>query len=191
MFSENYQTHHHSIPRSSFQRIRFTFNRTLGTRFQNPKFPTGGNRERRKVSQIYKSYPGQCWIPDRYYEQVCLYLWYLYPQNLPIAGRLRHFFPNWELITHDTWILQVVQGYRMDLLEDPVQVSPPRPIVVSKENRGLLESEVQKLVTKKAIHLVQSSSTERGFLSNQFLVPKKGEEQHPVVNLKPLKQMMP
>jgi hypothetical protein len=74
--------------------------------------------------------------------------------NCPIAGRLKHFLPNWESITQDPWILQVVKGYPIDFSETPVQVHPPKPMIVSVENQVLIETEVQKLASKEAIHLV-------------------------------------
>jgi hypothetical protein len=105
--------------------------------------------------------------------------------NCPTAGRLKHFLPNWEQITKDPWILQVEKGCQIDFSEAPVQVSPPKPMIVSVEYHLLNENEVQKLVTKGAIHFVSPVNAEKGFLSTLFLVPKKGGEQHPVVNVKP------
>ena len=117
----------------------------------------------------------------------------LIPLNvtLPIAGRLKRFLPNWELVTQDPWVLQVIQGYHIDFLETPVQVCPPTPMMVSAKNQVLLHIEVQKLASKEAIHLVSPGEGEQGFLSTLFLVPKKGGEQRPVVNLKPLNQKIP
>ena len=49
---------------------------------------------------------------------------------------------------------------------------PPKPMIVSVENQVLIETEVQKLASKEAIHLVSPIRAEQGFLS-LFLVPKK------------------
>ena len=61
------------------------------------------------------------------------------PQNLPavqplglrvinilhsmIASRLRHFQAVWEMLSTDSWILQVIQGYQIPLLCNPIQLS--------------------------------------------------------------------
>ena len=65
------------------------------------------------------------------------------------------------------------------------------PMMVSVENQVLLDIEVQKLASKEAIHLVLQGEGEQRFLSTLFLVPKKGGEQRPVLNLKPLNQKIP
>ncbi len=65
-------------------------------------------------------------------------------------------------------------------------------MIVSVETQVLIETEVQKLASKEAIHLVSLIKAEQGFLSTLFLVPKKGGGgQHPVVNLKPLNRNIP
>jgi hypothetical protein len=83
--------------------------------------------------------------------------------NCPIAGRLKHFLPNWKSITQDPRILQVVKGYPIDFSETSVQVHPPKLIIVSVENQVLIETEVQKLASKEAIHLVSPIKAEQGF----------------------------
>ena len=47
-------------------------------------------------------------------------------------------------------------------------------MIVSVETQVLIETEVQKLASKEAIHLVSLIKAEQGFLSTLFLVPKKG-----------------
>ena len=42
-------------------------------------------------------------------------------QNVPQTGRLKNFIPAWERITLDPWVLQVVQGYKIELITNPVQ----------------------------------------------------------------------
>ena len=93
--------------------------------------------------------------------------------NCPIAGRLKHFLPNREQITQDPWIRQVV--------------GDPSPGFSTKENdRKCRESTANRERSAKT-----GDKAEKGFLSTLFLLPKKGGEQRPVVNLKPLYQMIP
>ena len=41
--------------------------------------------------------------------------------EMPIAKRLASFLKNWSKVTQDQWVLNTVQGYRLELLQEPVQ----------------------------------------------------------------------
>ncbi len=103
---------------------------------------------------------------------------------LPIAGRVRFCTSNWAQITSDQWVLQTVQGYRLDLLCTPVQRRVPNSLKTSTQECESIDEEVTKLMQKAAVRQVEA--TEGQFLSRVFLVPKKDGSQRPVVNLKPL-----
>jgi hypothetical protein len=109
-------------------------------------------------------------------------------QNIPQTGRLKFFTPAWEMITQDPWILQVIQGYQIELVTPPVQQSLPNVPKLSSTQETVLEQEVKELLLKQAIHPVQSP--EAGFISSIFVVPKKDGGNRPVVNLKPLNQFL-
>ena len=47
-----------------------------------------------------------------------------FPNNLPQAGRLKHFLSAWEQITKDPWVLQVVSGYQIEFINTFVQQKP-------------------------------------------------------------------
>ena len=47
--------------------------------------------------------------------------------DLPLAGRLVHFFQNWSVITQDRWVLNTVQGYLIDFVSEPHQQFLPTP----------------------------------------------------------------
>jgi hypothetical protein len=100
------------------------------------------------------------------------------------VGRLT---PTWEMITQDPWILQVIQGYQIELVTPPVQQSLLNVPKLSSTQETVLEQEVKELLMKQAIHPVQSP--EAGFISSIFVVPKDGGNR-PVVNLKPLNQFL-
>lgn len=55
--------------------------------------------------------------------------------NLPIAGRLKCFFKNWQKITGDHFILRIVQGYKLEFNTLPLQRQPPQ---CSTENKKIL-----------------------------------------------------
>ena len=65
---------------------------------------------------------------------------------LPTADRLPCCLQNWQKIMSDQWVLQVVRGYKLELLTTPTQKSPPQTLVAG--NHHLISEEVQKLMAK-------------------------------------------
>ena len=105
-----------------------------------------------------------------------------------LAGRVAHFLPNWEVLTKDQWVLQTVGGYQLDLIRSPYQPQVPNQIKTSQENSTLVTLEVMELLSKGAI--VETQLTPDSFVSQIFLVEKKGGGQRPVINLKALNQFV-
>jgi len=105
---------------------------------------------------------------------------------LPAAGRLLQCLQNWQEITANQWILQVVRGYKLKLLAIPAQKLLPQTL--GAKNHHLIREEVQKLIAKGAVRRVTPCADQ--FLSQIFLVPKKDVSYRPVVNLRPLNQFM-
>jgi len=55
-------------------------------------------------------------------------------RDLPLAGRMKHFLPNWQAITRDEWMLTTVMGYRIEFLQKPHQNrKPPQIAFTGKE----------------------------------------------------------
>jgi len=106
--------------------------------------------------------------------------------QLPTAGRLPHCIRSWQCITGNQWVLQAVNGYKLELVSPPVQGAPPLASGTGKAD--LIEEEVQKLLRKDAIKVVPNCHGQ--FLSRIFLVPKKDGSFRPVVNLRPLNRFM-
>ena len=49
--------------------------------------------------------------------------------NTPaIAGRLALYLKNWQAVTQDLWVLNTVQGYRIEFLSEPTQRSCPKEV---------------------------------------------------------------
>jgi len=82
-------------------------------------------------------------------------------------------------------MLQVVTGYKLELVSTPVQGVAP---VLGTGKVDLVEEEVQKLLRKGAIKAVPNCPGQ--FLSRIFLEPKKDGSFRPVVNLRPLNQFI-
>lgn len=103
---------------------------------------------------------------------------------LPLAGRLVHFAENWQVICKDPWVTNTISGYLIDLIRHPYQPHPPRELQFSTEGQEALREEIKSMLNKQAISEV--SNPRDSFVSQMFLVPKKGGGQRPVINLKHL-----
>ena len=110
-------------------------------------------------------------------------------QNLPPAGRLKHFQRAWKLITKDPEILSLIKGYKIPLLKTPIQDKTPPIPHMSKAQKNLVEIEIETMLRKGAICRTNHAAGE--FISNLFLVEKKDGGQRPVINLKHLNQFVP
>ena len=100
------------------------------------------------------------------------------------VGQIATYFDNWSQITCDPWVLQCVQGYRIEFETAPHQVSWPMAPNFTAAQALAIDLGVSKLLEKGAV--TQTPHTHGEFLSNIFLVPKKTGDMRPVINLKPL-----
>ncbi len=104
------------------------------------------------------------------------------------AARLAQFVGNWARVTQDQWVLEAIQGYCLDFVKHPTQSRVPSTIQLPRDQRELVSIEVAKLREKGAIS--QAPPSPAGFISQLFLVPKKGGGQRPVINLKALNRFI-
>ena len=81
------------------------------------------------------------------------------------------FNNNWRMITNDPYILEIVQGYKLDLVETPFQLKTPKQLIFSKSETDLLDNEIRELRAKNTIRVVQPTPGQ--FVSTLFAVPKK------------------
>ena len=106
--------------------------------------------------------------------------------DIPVGGRLRCFYPKWEQITNDQWVLDVIKnGYKFEFLQMP-SFNGIKENKLSKEKLLIIQQEVKELLQKGAIEPVPQEHINQGFYSTLFLVPKKTGELRPVINLRPL-----
>lgn len=95
-------------------------------------------------------------------------------------------FDEWKKITSDSWVLDTVQGYKINFEQVPVQLNIPNQIKFSEIEKTLIDQEVNKMLKEGAIEF---STHENGeFISNLFLVPKPNGTFRPVINLKHLNE---
>ncbi|KAI8518063.1 hypothetical protein Bbelb_040800 [Branchiostoma belcheri] len=85
--------------------------------------------------------------------------------HLPSVGRTAHFVHNWRMITQDNWVLDTIQGYRLELSSQPSQIHIPVTKVRPGSDTILIDQEVEKLLSKGAIQRALPT-TEPGFVVN-------------------------
>ena len=104
------------------------------------------------------------------------------------GGRLKYFLPEWEALTSDSEILQMVKGVKLEFTCDeenlPKYVSAqPKltPVEVS-----IINSEVDKLCLKGVISKCEPEADQ--FISPVFTRPKKDGSHRMILNLKSLNE---
>ena len=107
--------------------------------------------------------------------------------SLQVAGRLSHFLHNWEVLTTDKWVIETVKGFQIPFVGHPVQECRPNAPIYSTELNLLIQEEVKALLGKGAVQAC-SPLPQESFYSTLFLVPKKGGQMRPVINLKKLNE---
>ena len=104
------------------------------------------------------------------------------------AGRLKFFYAAWSTITSDQWILEEIQGVRIEFVRTPYQLSPSKGLTVNRSEALVVDSEINKLLEKRVIEPVSSEPGE--YISSIFLHPKKDGTYRVILNLKPLNQFV-
>ena len=64
------------------------------------------------------------------------------------AGRLKYFSAAWFKITSDPWILEAIQGVKIEFQMKPFQRLLPRELNVSYSEGLIVDQEVNKLLQK-------------------------------------------
>ena len=99
------------------------------------------------------------------------------------AGKLKHFLPQWEAITADPTILQIVTGVEIEFKSS---VAPKqhygRPCVFNSHQHSIVNAEIAKLLAKGVI--IPAAQETEEFISTIFLRPKKDGTHRTILNLK-------
>ncbi|KAI8503707.1 hypothetical protein Bbelb_186780 [Branchiostoma belcheri] len=96
---------------------------------------------------------------------------------------------QWQQVTTDPWILQCVQGYKLEFATTPpIQGRLPLSRPRDDAQAAVIDEEVRTLLTKGAVTEVPYHHTQ--FVSTLFTVPKKTGGLRPVINLKPLNKFL-
>ena len=100
-----------------------------------------------------------------------------------LTGKLCNYLAQWETLTWDPVILQYVTGVKIEFKGDILpQQSSHRPSLFNAKEQNIVQSEIDKLITKGVI--VPTSPEMGDFVSTIFLRPKKDGTHHTILNLK-------
>ena len=106
---------------------------------------------------------------------------------------MKNFIGNWKILTNDTEILSLVEGYRIPFHEILQQKNIPNSPKLSQEEKILVQMEIHKMLNKGAIVETPNLLEEGEFIRNlqPFSRGEKGRGNQPIINLKHLNQSIP
>ena len=79
------------------------------------------------------------------------------------------FKENWHKLTTDPWIRNTITGYQVEMNDQTVQISEPKPLKFSYEEQVLINLEIDRFLKCKIIEPV-SESEPHEFVSNIFFI---------------------
>lgn len=98
------------------------------------------------------------------------------------GGNIKNKFSNWEKITNDKFILNIIKrGLKLEFIDKPLESSQYPRIKYNTDENLAISLEIKKLLTKKVI---EPCKKEGGFISNIFTRPKKDGTKRMILNLK-------
>ena len=101
-----------------------------------------------------------------------------------LAGRTKYFIPAWREITADKQILEMVQACPNEFKSMPNQLSTAHPFSVNPIEREIINTEVDKLLSKGVIE--ETTHLEGEFVSSIIVRKKKDNTHRMILNLKDL-----
>ena len=110
-------------------------------------------------------------------------------QSLQVAGRLTHFLHNRKVLSTDKRVIYTAKGFQIPFVGQPVQRCRPNAPMYSTALHLLIQERVKALLGKDAVQVCDPKPQESFYLI-LFLVPKKGSQMRPVINLKRLNEWL-
>ena len=108
-------------------------------------------------------------------------------ENIQPAGRYQYFLKNWGKLTNNPLILELVKGYQIPFLSEPSQTAPPSSISMSQEETAIVDQEIQEMLKKDTIKLVQPN-TKKSISKFNIYGSKKGLQTSPCDKPKEIEQ---
>ena len=100
------------------------------------------------------------------------------------AGRLKFHLKEWEEITSNKFILDIVQGYVIEFTSVPIQSSQTKQPKLEKHGEIALNALLEELLQKRVLEKCAHEAGE--FISSVILRPKKNGKYRMILNLKNL-----
>lgn len=162
---------------SNFSRGRTAFGGRVNGRFHSSG--RGGN------------YPGSGSIDNQRgrYSPINLFPCSYLRENVYFAGRVKFFFPMWQSLTKDPWVLDTVRyGLSLDLKEEPRAPRIPFSPLMDPNQLEVCRKELLEMLGKEAV--VKVGEADRCFVSGFFVISKLSDGLRPIANLKHLNQFL-
>ena len=96
------------------------------------------------------------------------------PQVKYTGGRIQQFYKNWQCITNDANVLEIVSGHKINFFEDPS---------IKRKPANIKSKQVSIVVRKCLNNKLIEKASEKGLASNIFLKPKPSGEYRIILNL--------
>ena len=108
-----------------------------------------------------------------------------------VGARLLFYHRKWFSITSDQWVLDTLKnGLRMEFLQYPGTRLRETCVPRDGIQESVIVEEINVLLEKSVIELVPLKEENQGFYSTIFIVPKRQGGLRPILNLRPLNQMV-
>ncbi|CAG2255486.1 unnamed protein product [Mytilus edulis] len=99
----------------------------------------------------------------------CMFKLYNTPDNF-IGGQISVFIQNWDLLTLDKWIRNVLTGYTIELDNIPFQITIPKTIEFNEHESDLIQKEIEKFLRKEIIEKVSNTCNDtHGYYSDSSI----------------------
>ena len=98
------------------------------------------------------------------------------------AGRLKFHLKEWEEITSNKFILDIVQGYVIEFTSVPIQSSQTKQPKLEKHGEIALNALLEELLQKRVLEKFAHEAGE--FISSVILRPKKNGKYRMILNLR-------
>ena len=112
--------------------------------------------------------------------------------EIELGGRTKFFRKFWEKLTTDRFILDTLNGLKLDFVdgEVPQQKRLPHPIHMNNQEMTFIDKKIVQMLENKTIRKMYKYDNRPGWVSNIFLRPKKDRGYRMILNLKPLNKKL-